>query len=166
MVIGESEYYDFGFIIERIPEWEDESFLNGIMFLMIHGKIYPKNARTTSFNCELPDLLDERSAMMSPVIDEELFRLDSETLFEKLADITYSKDRDALYDMRFLIPFHEINDSGYCVFIISNGDEIRLLVGAPRGDGLYLENEIQLTKAQYTKVTDKLKKFYYDTLIH
>ncbi|WP_295158194.1 immunity 42 family protein [uncultured Ruminococcus sp.] len=160
MVIGESKYYDFGFILERIPEWEDDSFKNGIMFLMINGAIYPKSARTTTFNCELPDLLSKKSAMISPVVDRELFRLDSETLFEKLADITYGRERDALYDMRYMIPFHEINDARFSVFIVSDGEEVRLLVGKDREVELILDNEIKLNKEKYMKVINKLKEFY------
>lgn len=160
MVIGESEFYELGFIIERIPEWENDSFKNGIMFLMIKGEIYPKSARTVTFSCELPELLDESSPLVSPIVDRKLFQLNSTALFEQLADITYSKDRDALYDTRFLIPFHEINDAGYSIFIISDGDDIRVLAGTHRRDDLYLDNEIKLPKERYMKVIDKLKEFY------
>lgn len=158
MIIGEP--YKLGFIIERITEWEDESYKNGIMFFMINGEIYPKDVRTATFNCELPELLDESSAMRTPVVNRELFQLESKALFGQLTDITYGKNRDALYDMRYLIPFHEITDAGYSIFIISNGKWIKLLAGRWQSDEIVLENEIELPKDEYMKITDKLKKYY------
>ena len=158
MVIGDP--YKFGIIIERMEKLESDSFKNGIMFLLINGEVYPKDVRTTTFNCELAELLDENSAMRSPVKDKELYVLKSTELFEKLADFTYGKDRDALYDTAYLLPFHEINDTGYSIFIISDGENIRLMVGRWQDDKIILDNEIEMTSQEYFEVIDGLDIFY------
>ena len=54
--------YKFAFLIERIPDWEKGSWKNGIMFVIINDNIYPKDVRTTTFNSEIPEILDSDSA--------------------------------------------------------------------------------------------------------
>lgn len=169
MLIGDP--YKFSFIIERIPEWEDTSFINGWMFLKINDELYPKEVRTTTLNCELPDLLGENSPMKKPVVDKELYRLDSRELFDRIARITYSEELDALYDISYQLPFHEINDEGWDVFIISDGENIKLLVGEWKhnklADGSWawaeepiFHDETELSCDEYKAVIDGLEDFY------
>ena len=124
MVIGDTT--KLSFIIERIPEWEDESFKNGIMFVTVNDSIYPKELRTATLNCEFADFLSSRSAFMVPVCDKELYSKPDEELFQSIFSETYS---DGIESYRFLIPFHEINDAGHWLFIVTDGENVKILVG-------------------------------------
>ncbi|MCR5541959.1 MAG: immunity 42 family protein [Ruminococcus sp.] len=150
MFIGDVNYpCDFGFFIERIPEWEDDTIKNGFMFMMINSELYPKSVRTTTLSCEFADLLAENSAMKNPVIDKELYHSDSETLFTAMAERTHGKDYDALYDLSFLIPFQEITDEGWNIFIISDGDNIKLMAGRWHDEKLLYHDEIEMPAKKY-----------------
>ena len=164
MFIGDVNYpCDFGFFIERIPEWEYDTLKNGFMFMMINSELYPKSVRTTTLSSEFADLLAENSAMKNPVIDKELYHSDSETLFTAMAERTHGKDYDALYDCSFLIPFQEINDEGWNIFIISDGDNIKLMAGIWQDEKLLYHDEIEMPAKKYFDTIAELEKFY-DTL--
>lgn len=164
MFIGDVNYpCDFGFFIERIPEWEDDTLKNGFMFMMINSELYPKSARTTTLSSEFADLLAENSAMKNPVIDKELYHSDSKTLFTAMAERTHGKDYDALYDCSFLMPFHEITDEGWNIFIISDGDNVKLMTGKWQDEKLLYHDEIEMPAKKYFDTIAELEKFY-DTL--
>ena len=162
MFIGDVNYpCDFGFFIERIPEWEDGTLKNGFMFMMMNSELYPQNVRTTTLSTELYDLLADNSAMKKPVIDKELYHRDSKTLFTAMAERTHGKDYDALYDLSFLIPFQEITDEGWNIFIISDGDNIKIMSGRWQDDKLLYHDEIEMSAQKYFDTIAKLEKFYH-----
>lgn len=161
MFIGDTKYpCNFGFFIERINEWEDSSFKNGFMFMMMNDELYPKNVRTTTLNCELADLLAEDSSMKAPVVDKALYHNDRDTLFDKMCERTFGKDHDALHDSTFLIPFHEINDEGWSIFIISDGDNIKLMTGRWTYGDLSFHDEVEIPAQKYYDTIAELEKFY------
>ena len=80
MVIGDP--YKFGFLIERVEDWEYPPFINGLMFLYLNKKAYPKELVTTALSTELPELLDESSPLCSPKEDKKLFYMDSDERFD------------------------------------------------------------------------------------
>jgi hypothetical protein len=130
------------------------------MFMMINSELYPKSVRTTTLSCEFADLLAENSAMKNPVINKELYHSDSETLFTTMAERTHGKDYDALYDLSFLIPFQEINDEGWNIFIISDGDNIKLMSGRWQNHKLLYHDEIEMPAKKYFDTIAELEKFY------
>ncbi|MBO4866232.1 MAG: immunity 42 family protein [Ruminococcus sp.] len=161
MFIGDVKYpCNFGFMVEYMPEWSDSSFKNGLMFMMMNDELYPKNVRTTTFNSELPDVLADNSAMKNPVVDKKLYHTESEKLFEIMADKTYGKERDAWYDGTFQIPFHEINDDRWSVFIISDGDHIKLMSGEWRDGDIHFHDELEIPSKKYFETIKALEEFY------
>ena len=174
MVIGEP--YKMAFILERMNIWEppDDTFRNGIMFLCVNGEIYPKDVRTTTLGCELPWLLAPESPLMNTVIDKELFKLPSDELLAHLESITYPDDiddDDIDNDYRFVLPFEEISDRGFDVFLVSDGENVRVLVGqdvnrrlSPNGfiinDGQELASETTITLAELENIRSQLSEFY------
>lgn len=155
MLIGNP--YKFCFMIERIPEWET-SFINGIMFVAVNDDIYPKEMRTTTFNSELLDILD--SAFTDPVNDKTLYDMSDAELFRHMAETTYPPDEDTLNDYRFHIPFHEICDSGYAFFVITNGENVRILVGKWEGDSLAFVDSTEISLQEYNDIIAQLRSFY------
>jgi len=170
MFIGDTSYpNNFGFIIERMEGWEDRSFINGLMFLMINDELYPKYVRTTTFNCELDELLDDDSPLIRPVVDKKLYQLDDAELLKMFVNITYpdiDDDDDIDNDYSYLLPFHEINDDGWSIFIISDGENIKLFVYDRRDQypDVKLHDTLEIPAEKYFKTINELKKFYNDLL--
>lgn len=175
MVIGDP--YRLAFIVERMPIWEpqNDSFRNGIMFLCVSGEVYPKDVRTTTLGCELPWLLAPESPLMNTVVDKELFALPSGELLAYLESITYPDDTDDDDDIdndyRFVLPFEEISDRGFDVFVLSDGENVRVLVGqdvnrrlSPNGfiinDGHELAGETKITLHELESIRVALADFY------
>lgn len=171
MVIGDP--YRLAFIVERMPIWEpqNDSFRNGIMFLCVSGEVYPKDVRTTTFFSELPDILGEGSALMNVAVDRELYAMPSDELLAYLENITYPEDIDTDNDYRFIVPFTEISDRGFDVFVLSDGENVRVLVGqsvnrrlSPNGfivdDGRELAGETQITLHELESIRVALADFY------
>lgn len=159
MLIGKP--YKFAFIVEHIPEWDNGSFILGMMFLMVNEKIYPKEPWTSTLSTELPILLDaEESPMKNPAVDKELYSLNGRELFDRLVVITHSEELDTLYDSSYYLPFIDINDLGWEVFVISDGENVRLLVGKWDDNKPAFVDEAELACEKYKAVIDQLEEFY------
>lgn len=159
MLIGNP--YKFCFLIERIPEWEG-SYINGIMFVIVNGELYPKEVRTTTFNSEFPDILRPGSAFINPVNDKKLYDKRESELLSYIADVTYPKNDTVLNDYRFLIFFHEINDSGYNFFILSNGENIKILVGKWKNENIEFVDKVIISMQEYNLIKSQIIAFYKD----
>ena len=158
MVIGNP--LKFAFLIERIEDWEVDYWKNGIMFVILNEGIYPKEVRTTTFNSEIFDILNSNSAFMNPLIDKELYNKSDLELFHYIADITFPEDLETDNDYRYLIPFHEINDSNYNFFIISNDVNIKIFVGRWEHENITLVDCTEISKQEYIEIKSKLTIFY------
>ena len=151
MILGNP--YKFAFLIERIPEWEVDFWKNGIMFVIINDDIYPKKVRTTTFNSELPDILNANSAFMNPIVDIDLYNNDSEIL-----DYISNEENENYY--RYFIPFHEIEDSGYRFYIVSNNCNIKILIGKLEDEKIVLIDKTELSIQEYDEIKLQLINFY------
>lgn len=158
MIIGNP--LKFVFLIERIQDWEVDYWKNGIMFVIVNDGIYPKEMRTTTFNSEFPDVLNSNSAFMNPSIDKELYNKSDLELFRHMADITFPDDLENDNDYRYLIPFHEISDSGYNFFIISNGINVKILVGRWKFENINLVDCTEISIQEYAEIKSKITIFY------
>lgn len=144
----------FAFLMERIPEWEVNSWKNGLMFVIVNDDIYPKDVRTTTFNSELPDLLNPDSAFVHPVIDKALFAKNDQEILDYV-----DNEAHELY-ARYFIPFHEIEDAGYRMYVISDGCRIRLLVCKMHADKTELVDTSEMTVQEYNAVKSQVMDFY------
>jgi hypothetical protein len=97
----------------------------------------------------------------------------SDKLLAHLESITYPEDIDTDNDYRFIVPFTEINDIGFNVFLLSDGENVRVLVGqsvnrrlSPNGfivdDGRALAGETQITLHELESIRSQLAQFYDD----
>lgn len=152
--------YKFGFLIERVAAWEYPPFVNGLMFLYLNENAYPAELRTTTLSTELPELLDDLSPLVAPKKDKKLFNAESDERFEYLAAVTYPEDIDKESDYSYVVPFHEINDSGYAVFTLTDGQSVMITIGQWSEGKLIPKDEYILPKSSYNKVIDGLKEFY------
>jgi len=146
--------YKFAFIIERIPEWEINGWINGIMFVMINNDIYPKDVRTTTFNSEIPDILNPDSAFINPIIDKELYAKNNLQIL-KFVD---NEENELFY--RYFIPFHEIEDSGYRIYAISDGCNIKLLVCKKENGKRKIVDFSEISIQEYNEIKKQIISFY------
>ena len=152
MLLGDP--YKFAFLIERIPDWEKGSWKNGIMFVIINGDIYPKSVRTTTFNSEIPEILDPDSAFINPIIDKELYEKSDLQIIEFVGD----EEKENYY--RYFIPFHEINDSGYRFYVISDNCNVKILVCKLESERTELVNRLEISIQEYNEIKFQVIDFY------
>lgn len=156
MIIGDP--YKLAFIIDRVPAWECEGFLNGILFICVNGTPFPPEIRTTTLNGDLYQMLVESSPINRVKEDRVLYQLEAAALFNKLCDITYpQEDRDN--DDSFLVPTREMNDAGYSMFTLGYGETVKCLIGKHGAEHQCMQ-EIELCKAELADIVNQLKGSY------
>ncbi len=146
--------YKFAFLIERIPDWEKDSWKSGIMFVIINDSIYPKDVRTTTFNSEMPEILNDNSAFINPIIDKELYGKSD----LRIIDFVDDEEKEEYY--RYFIPFHEIEDSGYRIYVISDSCNVKLLVCRSEVDRVELIDRLELSIQEYNNIKMQVIDFY------
>ena len=158
MVIGNT--YKFGFIIERIREWEaSATYQSGIVFLFLDNTIYPDTVRNTTLNVDLYHLTRDDSPFMNPVIDPDLYELEKEQLFKTLYETAYPEDIEADNDYKYVWPLQEIGDAGFDIFSISNGKKIKIFGAKLHIDDVDLLNMVELDMDEYLSIANELKNY-------
>ena len=157
------------FIVNRVREWESNGFINGLFSVYIDGQQYPTELRTTTLNSDLPHLLLETSPLSRPENNFELFLLEASIAFRKLYFMAFPADETFENDYRYLVPAQEILDSGICIFVIANGQDVRFLSGEVKG----LENEefinireAVIEKAKLLSIVNALRSFYLEHIFN
>lgn len=161
----------FAFLIEKVPEWSDESFANGLLYVFIKWEMYPNEVRNTTISDDLQFLLDKERpyGMYYLVNDEKLYALPDEELFAKLRRVRCPwllDDEDADYDYRFDLELDELSLARYKIFAVSNGKLVRILIGHwENNESFELVNSVEITLEEFTKIRDELWE-YYEKEIH
>ena len=158
MVIG--DLCKFGFIIERIREWEAScTYQSGIVFLFLDNTIYPDTVRNTTLNVDLYHLTRDDSPFMNPVIDPDLYELEKEQLFKTLYETAYPEDIEADNDYKYVWPLLEIGDAGFDIFSVSNGKKIKIFGAKLHIDDVDLLNMVELDLDEYLSIANELKNY-------
>ena len=158
MVIGDS--CKFGFIIERIREWEASgTYQSGIVFLFLDNTIYPDTVRNTTLNVDLYHLTRDDSPFMNPVIDPDLYELEKEQLFKTLYETAYPEDIEVDNDYKYVWPLQEIGDAGFEIFSVSNGKKIKIFGAKLHIDDVDLLNMVELDLDEYLSIANELKNY-------
>ena len=158
MVIGDP--CKFGFIIERIREWEASgTYQSGIVFLFLDNTIYPDTVRNTTLNVDLYHLTRDDNPFMNPVIDPDLYELEKEQLFKTLYETAYPEDIEADNDYKYVWPLQEIGDAGFDIFSISNGKKIKIFGAKLHIDDVDLLNMVELDLDEYLSIAKELKNY-------
>ncbi|MBR4342897.1 MAG: hypothetical protein IKP88_09355, partial [Lachnospiraceae bacterium] len=150
----------FGFIIERIREWEASgTYQSGIVFLFLDNTIYPDTVRNTTLNVDLYHLTRDDSPFMNPVIDPDLYELEKEQLFKTLYETAYPEDIEADNDYKYVWPLLEIGDAGFEIFSVSNGKKIKIFGAKLHIDDVDLLNMVELDLDEYLSIANELKNY-------
>ena len=158
MVIGDP--CKFGFIIERIREWEaSATYQSGIVFLCLDNIFFPDTVRNTTLNVDLYHLTRDDSPFMNPVIDPDLYELEKEQLFKTLYETAYPEDIEADNDYKYVWPLLEIGDAGFKIFSVSNGKKIKIFGAKLYIDDVDLLNMVELDMDEYLSIANELKDY-------
>lgn len=122
MIIGNP--YTFSIIIDIVDEWNiDKSFNNGLLFIGINGVLIPDKILNATLNVEIPLLIKK---IENPVKDMEIFSMKKNKAFiciYKKVFLDSSDETNYGYDIS---PW-EFLDNDYFVFMVSDGDQVRIL---------------------------------------
>ena len=174
MVIGDP--CKFGFIIERIREWEASgTYQSGIVFLFLDNTIYPDTVRNTTLNVDLYHLTRDDSPFMNPVIDPDLYELEKDKLFKTL----YAEDMETDQEYTGTLFKDTAFDNVYSDRILRTRAWGRLYRRTEIGGLRYVPgtepledayfNELLYRKNMKIRVTDQQLYYYYmrpDSAIH
>ena len=152
MIIGSE--YKLCFIIDRVPEWEDEAYKNGIMFVSLGTHIYPDTLRTTTLNMDLCYAVKDDSPFMKPVIDPVLYELEKDQLFKTIYEITYPEDIEKDNDYKYEWPFQEIMDAGDVKRVRKNMKKMLIDPILLERSKLFVNENYQMMEAIEKKLVD------------
>lgn len=134
MVIGDP--YIFSIIIEVVDEWnENKVFNNGLLFMSIDGRLFLPKITNATLNAELFRLIEN---FKNPKINEEIFQMEKKEAFVYIYNLAYPSDWDLDNDYSYTVTPHEFEDNNCFVFMVSNGERIRILASS---ELQYIEEE-------------------------
>lgn len=156
----------FAFLIEKVPEWCGNGFVNGLLYVYVNGEIFPKKIYTTTLS-DVWSVFDY--AFVNPPKDERLYALPDKELFAELLQMRYpdcftdNEDYsfDIEYDYRYDIDYYEIGDWGYHIFAVSGGKNVRVLIGYwSNSESFELLNSAEITLDELTKMRGEFSEYY------
>ena len=127
MLIGNPD--NFALMLEIVPEWCSDNFVQGIFYVYVNGVIYPDTLRTTTLNSEIYGLLEDNSPFLNPQIDKELYNLEADELFKEICNITFPKTETADNNYSYSIPLVELSNAGVYLFIVASENEVKIIIG-------------------------------------
>lgn len=157
MLIGNPD--KFAFLLEIVPEWCSNNFIQGILNVYVNGVQYPDALRTTTLSSDIHWLLEDTSPFINPQINEELYSLETVELFNTLSKLTFPETGEN--DYSYLIPLHEISDAGFYLFIVASEKEVRLLITQCNNlNVLTFSDEIKMDILDFECIKQKVRNYY------
>jgi len=167
MIAGTPE--TFAVLTEKVSGWRSDDKISGILHICINGVAYPRKPRPTDVERDICSLFDESiSAFACPKISRRLFAMKGKKLFKKLREMRfpqfYSSDEEADEDRRYDAVFIGPATAGYHVFVLSDGQNVRLVIGRRKkkkhGGKLRYIDDITITAEEYQRTVSRLYLFY------
>ncbi len=160
----------FAVLTEKVANWRTEKKVTGMLHVCINGVAYPRKPRATDVENDILCLFDENnSAFSHPKVSRKLFEMKGKKLFKRLRALRfpqyYSKiNRDADEDLRFDAAFVCPASAGYHVFVISDGQSVRLIIGRRKkrkhGGKLRYIDDVVISAEEYQRTVNRLYLFY------
>ena len=163
----------FAVITEKVANWRTDNKVSGMLHICINGVAYPRKPRATDVESDILCLFDgEISSFSHPKISRKLFDLKGKKLFKKLRAIRFPQyasdgsngkdcpEADCRYDAVFIGPA----TAGYHVFVLSDGQDVRLLIGRRKkkkhGGRLRYIDDVVIPADEYKRTVNRLYLFY------
>lgn len=161
MVAGNPD--KFAIIMEKVDDWCKDGFVNGLLYVYVSGEVFPKEYRRTPISTDLRGV--QNYAFIKPPVDERLFALSDLALFDEIRRLRYpaqcAGDNEADEEYRFDIELNELADAGYELFAVSDGTNIRVLIGYWVDlENFELMNSVRIPLEEFTKIREDLRDYY------
>lgn len=159
----------FAVLTEKVSEWRTDDKISGILHICLNGVAYPRKPRATDIENDVRCLYDEEnSAFACPKVSRKLFALKGKKLFKRLRELRfpqfYSADSKAGEDRRYDAVFIGPATAGYHVFVLSDGQDVRLLIGRRKknkhGGRLRYIDDVTVSAEEYQRTVGRLYLFY------
>lgn len=126
MVIGDP--YIFSIMIDVVDKWNvDRTFNNGLLFMSINGSLISSKITTTTLNAEVFQLIQ---TLKNPMVNEDIFHMEKKEAFISIYKLTFPNEYDVDNDYSYDITPHEFSDNNCFVFMVSDGEKIRILAAS------------------------------------
>lgn len=167
MVAGNPD--TFAVITEKVSNWRADPKISGMLHVCVNGVAYPRKPRATDVERDIVSLFDEKtSAFSCPKISRKLFEMKGRKLFNRLREMRfpkyYSSDCAADEDRRFDAVFIGPATANYHVFVVSDGQDVRVLIGRRKkkkhGGRLRYLDDVVLSAEEYQRTVSRLYLFY------
>lgn len=163
MLIGNPD--NFALMLEIVPEWCSDNFVQGIFYVYVNGVIYPDTLRTTTLNSEIYGLLEDNSPFLNPQIDKELYNLEADELFKEICNITFPKTETADNNYSYSIPLVELSNAGVYLFIVASENEVKIIIGKHDEENeLTYVDEAKVSMADFEYIKQRLHDYYADNI--
>lgn len=165
MVIGNP--YEFAFIIDKVPEWSADTFLNGIFFVAINGDFFPPSICTSTLNSDLYVFFEIAPASLITMPENSvLYAMNKDELFAILYG-SLSSDSE-IEGSTYKFSTTTMEDEGCYCFSVSNGETLRIIGANTKeitssDNGVYKPIKVSEIKVGNSYVSDKLmelEKYY------
>jgi hypothetical protein len=112
--------YKFSVVFEPIYEWSDNTYTNGVLLLIIDGKLFPKEeVSTAELNVDINFL---QRSLTNITINDGIYTMKKEKAF-----IEIYNSAPTIVDNNFQIAPCTLSDRDYCIFAMGNGKQIRII---------------------------------------
>jgi len=126
MVIGNP--YKFSIFVEKMNEWSNDAYSNGLFLVCINGTLFPDEVFTSTLTIDVSELKENLSCI---TINKELFELPKKDAFlemyYKRFPIWDGIDETIQEDYQYEINSTGILDYRSVMFAVSNGEQIRIM---------------------------------------
>lgn len=123
MIIGDPCIFSIS--LEIVNEWNiDNSFNNGILFLYVNGRVFPKRIISTTLNTEVYELTQN---LQNVRINTDIFQMKKNDAFIRIYKLVFSENYVTENDYSYDVTPFALADDNCFVFMVSNGQEIRIL---------------------------------------
>jgi|GEM_PF-5721548 len=123
----------FSFIVDIVTEWSSKGFKAGLFYVSIDGHLFPEDLVNTTLNSELYVFFEKkRSSLFTCPIDLMLFSEDKCSVYQKMYYLAFPVQNDEKNEYiennyMYSCGFTEMENQGYYLFSVSNGETIRIL---------------------------------------
>jgi len=162
MLIGNPDH--FALMLEIVPEWCSDNFVQGIFYVYVNGVLYPDTLRTTTLNSEIYWLLEDNSPFINPQIDKELYNLEARELFNEVRKVTFPETETVDNNYSYRVPLDELSDAGFYFFIVASEKEVRIMVGKRDKKNITYVDEVKLSMSDFKCIKLCLQDYYVNTI--
>lgn len=130
MIFGDP--YRFAVWVEPVSQWSG-SYTNGLFHLIVNGKMYPNDIRTSTLSSDLSEIADSACALVSQPFNGDIFSLPTSKAFNNLYGLAYPEPSesdeypDQVFD--YCVTSSNVSEFGAYFFAVADEKTVRIIGG-------------------------------------